>query len=231
MARVRLNPVLEAIRGKVGDLVFKEYNHKDIVTTIQRPGFTNSVSLRQSDNAAQPSNQTVESEHSFECLLPQGTGLSLTDRGTGGGSALVPSSSRSPGSSLLEKLIPVRFTMRDRIDTTLGAAHRDTTREWASKASQMQPVMWTGIAMMTIVAALLGYVGWWTKAALAVVVGAGIIVLAQALPDHGTTILLAGLGMFGLIALLVLYAYHKGQLDKDQNGIPDFLERDRVVPF
>jgi hypothetical protein len=108
--------------------------------------------------------------------------------------------------------------MRDRTDSTIGAAHRD--REWAAKASQMQPVMWTGIAMMTIIAAVLGYFGWWTKAALAVVVGAGMIVLAQTLPEHGTAILLAGLGVFGLIALLVLYANHKGQLDKDRNGIP-----------
>ena len=27
-----------------------------------------------------------------------------------------------------------------------------------------------------------------------------------------------------LAALLILYAYHKGQLDKNHNGIPDFLE-------
>lgn len=34
MAKVRLNPVLEAIRGKVGDLVFKEYKHMDIVSRM-----------------------------------------------------------------------------------------------------------------------------------------------------------------------------------------------------
>jgi hypothetical protein len=76
-------------------------------TTIQRLGFSNSVTLRQSDNPAERSNHTVESEHTVECLLPQGTGLSLTDRGTGGGSALAPSFGyRVPGSSLFERLIP-----------------------------------------------------------------------------------------------------------------------------
>ncbi len=34
MAKVKLNPVLEAIHGRVGDLVFKEYNHHDIVTRL-----------------------------------------------------------------------------------------------------------------------------------------------------------------------------------------------------
>jgi hypothetical protein len=41
-----------------------------------------------------------------------------------------------------------------------------------------------------------------------------MVVLAQTLPDHGTVILLGGLGVFGLVALLALYAYHKGQLDQ-----------------
>ena len=31
--------------------------------------------------------------------------------------------------------------------------------------------------------------------------------------------------MFALAALLILYAYHKGLLDKNNNGIPDFLEK------
>ena len=31
--------------------------------------------------------------------------------------------------------------------------------------------------------------------------------------------------MFALAALLILYSHHKGQLDENHNGIPDFLER------
>ncbi|MFO0734140.1 MAG: hypothetical protein U0361_24885 [Nitrospiraceae bacterium] len=42
---------------------------------------------------------------------------------------------------------------------------------------------------------------WWTKAALAIGVGAGMVVLAQTLPEHGTAILLGGIGVFGAAAL------------------------------
>ena len=84
--------------------------------------------------------------------------------------------------------------------------------------------------MMTVVAGVLLYFGWWTKAGVAIAVGLGMIVLAQTLPDYGTLILFGGLGVFGLVALLILYAYHKGLLDKNNNGIPDFLEKDPKVP-
>jgi hypothetical protein len=58
-----------------------------------------------------------------------------------------------------------------------------------------------------------------------------MIIMAETLPDHGTAILLGGLGLFALAALLILYAYYKGQLDKNNNGIPDFLESHRDAPF
>jgi hypothetical protein len=120
--------------------------------------------------------------------------------------------------------MPVRYVFRDRTETSIGGAQKDTLREWAGKARSMQPVMWTGIVLMTVVAGLLAYFGWWTKAALALGVGLGMIVLAATLPDHGTLILLGGLGVFSAAALLVLYAYSKGQLDRNNNGIPDLLE-------
>jgi hypothetical protein len=126
---------------------------------------------------------------------------------------------------VLDRAVPVRLVAKDRTETSIGGAQKDTVREWASKAANMQPVMWAGIAMMTLVAGVLVYFGWWTKAAVAIGVGVAMVVLAQTLPDHGTVILLGGLGVFGLVALLVLYAYHKGQLDQNHNGIPDFLEK------
>jgi hypothetical protein len=121
--------------------------------------------------------------------------------------------------------MPVRRVVKDRTETSIGAAQKDTLREWAGKAAAVRPVMWAGIAMMTVVAGALAYFGWWTKAGLAVVVGLAMIVLAASLPDHGTLVLLGGVGVFGLAALLVLYAYYKGQLDKNNNGVPDILER------
>jgi hypothetical protein len=138
---------------------------------------------------------------------------------------------RPAASATLSQPMPVKCLMKDRTETSIGGAQRDTAREWASKAANMQPVMWAGIAMMTLVAGVLAYFGWWTKAAVAVVVGLGMIVVAETLPDHGTAVLLGGLGLFALAALLILYAYHKGQLDKNNNGIPDFLESNREVPY
>jgi hypothetical protein len=79
--------------------------------------------------------------------------------------------------------------------------------------------------MMTLVTGALLYFGWWTKAAVALAVGIAMVVLAQALPDHGPVILLDGIAVFGVVSLLVLYAYYNGQLDQNQNGIPDILER------
>ncbi len=78
--------------------------------------------------------------------------------------------------------------------------------------------------MMTVVAGILGYFGWWTKAGLAVAVGVLMVVMAQTLPDHGGLVLGGGIASFALLALLVLYAYHKGKLDQNANGVPDFLE-------
>jgi len=43
--------------------------------------------------------------------------------------------------------------------------------------------------------------------------------------------LFGGLGAFALVALLVLYAYHKGQLNKNQNGVPDLLEPKSSPPL
>ena len=35
--------------------------------------------------------------------------------------------------------------------------------------------------------------------------------------------------IFALLALLILYVYHKGKLDRDGEGIPDFLQNRRPV--
>ena len=214
---------------------------------IVRPGYTNWATLTQPENPNQPSRQAVQSRQTLDYVLPAGTKISL-----GGGPAGQSPTSPKPASfperqakqrpgqqdlaldpvpsadssvALLAQSMPVRFTATDRTETTVGAAQKDTAREWAAKAASLQPVTWAGIAMMTLVAGTLAYFGWWTKAGLALAVGVGMVVLAQALPGHGALILLSGLGLFALAALLVLYAYSKGQLDQNHNGIPDFLER------
>jgi hypothetical protein len=160
---------------------------------------------------------------------PGGRAVGVGRSELGGGN--VPSafshlpSAPAAGTAVLNKPMPVRFLTRDRTETTIGGAQKDTLREWAGKAANLQPVMWAGIAMMTLIAGVLIYFGWWTKAAVAIGVGIAMVVLAQILPDHGGLIVLGGFGVFGLVALLILYAYYKGQLDQNHNGTPDFLEK------
>ena len=191
---------------------------------ISRPGVTNCATLLQSENPKQASRQTVQSEQSLEYLLPAGTAISLP------GSDLAPGGETGTRAfGMLHQPVPVKMVSKDHIETSIGAAQKDTLREWAGKAANMQPVMWAGVVMMTLVAGALLYFGWWTKAALAAAVGLTMIVLAQTLPDHGAAIVLGGLGTFGVVALLILYSYYKGQLDQNHNGIPDVLERNRDV--
>jgi len=214
-------------------------------TSFARPGRTNLAMVSQPENPKEPTRQTVQSQQTMEYVLPPGTTLSLGDpasqpepaagepkqrRSPPGKSASQPgtydpfSAAPSPV-AVLGKPMPVRISASDRTETSIGAAQKDIAREWAARAASLQPVMWAGIVMMTIVAGILIYFGWWTKAALAVVIGGAMIALAQSLPEQGTPILLSGLGLFALAALLVLYAYYKGQLDQNNNGIPDLLER------
>src|SRR5579871_3441094 len=60
--------------------------------------------------------------------------------------------------------------------------------------------MWAGIAMMSLVAGALLYFGWWTKAALSIIVGMSMVGVASALPSHGSLILGGGLAVFALVA-------------------------------
>jgi hypothetical protein len=198
-------------------------------TFLSRPGQTNRASLMQSDNPKEPAHQSVQSEQIVEYVLPAGTAIQVAGgRASDGSDAKLSNqrldSSDPPGNqcgvAILHKAMPVRVVAKDRSETSIGGAQKDTLRDWAGKAANLQPVMWAGIGMMTIVAGALVYFGWWTKAAVAVAVGLGMVVLAETLPDHGTLVLFGGLGVFTLAALLILYAYYKGQLDKNHPADP-----------
>jgi hypothetical protein len=208
-------------------------------TMISRPGQSNAAALAQSENPKEPSSQTVQSEQTVEYILPAGTPLewpsangqlvnrgdsAADSQGRAGRESAGPAGIPAGAPAILNRPIPLRMVTKDRTETRIGGAQKDALGEWAGKAARLQPVLWAGIAMMTLVAGVLIYFGWWTKAAVAMGVGAGMIVLAETLPEHGALILFGGLGVFSLAALLVLYSYYKGQWDQNKNGIPDFLE-------
>jgi hypothetical protein len=118
---------------------------------------------------------------------------------------------------------PLTMTTRDSSQTSIGGSWRDTARELAERVKSIRPVMYFGLAML-LVAGAFAYFGWWTKAGIAAGAGAGAILLAQVLPGHEGMIIAGGGILVVVGALLVLYVYHKGQLDANRNGIPDRLE-------
>ena len=148
-------------------------------TTVHRPGHTNSVTLTQSENPKQPSRQTVQSEQTVEYVLPPGSAIQLATGRPEYGAARVqdgettrrqdrkatkrqdcgtagPWDDWTPGSGtgaqvILQKPMAVRVSAKDRTETSIGGAQKDTAGEWASKVANIQPVMWAGIAMMTLV--------------------------------------------------------------------------------
>ena len=155
---------------------------------IAAPGRTNLATVAQPENPQESSRQTVQSRRTVEYLLPAGTAISLGDA-----QPTLPQTSPSPipaPVAVLHEPVPIRVTANDRTETAIGAAQKDTARELVAKAASLQPVMWAGIAMATVVAGVLAYFGWWTKAALAFAIGTAMIAVASVLPAHGTLILL-----------------------------------------
>jgi hypothetical protein len=106
----------------------------------------------------------------------------------------------------------------------LGAAQKDEARSLAAKFSAMKPVQWVGI-LLCVGSIAAFYFGWPSLGFLAIAVGGGMITVAAVLPGHEMLILgIAGIG-FIVVALALVYAYSKGKLDANHNGIPDFLEK------
>ncbi len=162
--------------------------------------------LTQPENPAQASSQHVERITRSSLPIPAGSTLVVT---TNSGSAAAV----APATLVLAAPTTQTLEVIERTGTTLGAAHRDDSRNLAARFAGLRPVQYTGL-LLILGAGALAYFGWWTKAALAAGAGAGMIALAAAIPGHETLILTGGGAVVVLGSLLVLYAYHKGLLDK-----------------
>lgn len=111
----------------------------------------------------------------------------------------------------------------------LGSAQKDEARSLGARFAAMRPVQWVGIALCVASIAAF-YFGWPSLGLMAIAVGAGMILTAAVVPGHETLILsVGGIGL-GILALVMGYAYHKGKLDANHNGIPDFLEKRDASP-
>ncbi len=106
----------------------------------------------------------------------------------------------------------------EEVATDIGAAQKDVAREIAATARALAPVQYLGMALIAAALAL-AYFGWWLPAAIAGGGGLAMIVLARMLASSwavGAAVLAVAAGI-----LAVLYAYHKGALDK---WLPDSLD-------
>jgi hypothetical protein len=103
-------------------------------------------------------------------------------------------------------------TVSDQAQTKLGAAQKDFARELAVNFAAMRPVLFFGLAMVLVAGALF-YFKWWTKGFIALAIGILSIAIYQIFPTNPWLIVGGGTVIFGIAALLVYYAYHKGRLD------------------
>jgi hypothetical protein len=104
----------------------------------------------------------------------------------------------------------VREYIKRKTQTSLGAAQKDTSREFAAKFANMKPVQWVGIACILGAGAFI-YFQWWTPAIIAGATGIGLIALAHSIVGNERLILVLLIAAAAILA--VFRAYEKGQLD------------------
>lgn len=94
--------------------------------------------------------------------------------------------------------VTVRTT--EKLATKIGAAQKDTAREYAAKLSSLKSVVWVGIALFVFGAASFVYpplkaiVGSATTSAVAVVAGIALIALPSLIVGHELLIMCIGVG-------------------------------------
>lgn len=167
--------------------------------------------MRQPENPKDAATQRTEAAKQEERSFPPGATVRETETKAANGQTnvitrefIVPTNAPAA--------IVIKSTVSDKSQTAIGGSFADAARELAERVKSVRPVMYFGILMLAAAAAL-AYFQWWTKAAIAAGIGIGSIILAQVLPGHEGIIMLAALAVFALLALLVLYVYHKGKLD------------------
>ena len=111
--------------------------------TIQHPAGAIQQSLSQGDNPSQSSRQEQETVRVRTYTLPSGARIE--------DSLVSPQTSRPPLTNLQALVLsaPMPVTEREEIraKTELGAAQKDTAREFGAKLSSLRGITWVGVAM------------------------------------------------------------------------------------
>ncbi len=110
----------------------------------------------------------------------------------------------------------------EEVKTDIGAAQKDVSREIASMARALAPVQYVGMALILAALALL-YFGWYLPAAISGGGGVAMIVFARVLTSSSATVAALLAVVAGVLG--VVYAYHKGMLDR---WLPDNLDKNNA---
>jgi hypothetical protein len=166
----------------------------------------NAITLEQGENPQQPTTQITEEEIQRDFGIFAGA-ESFTNYFQKADAA---------------KRQQVREYIKRKTQTSLGAAQKDNSREWAAKFANMKPVQIVGL-LCVLVAGAFVYFKWFTPALIAGGTGIGLITFAHAVVGNERVILILLCASAAILA--VFRSYEKGQLD---HLLPQFLDKNKT---
>jgi hypothetical protein len=178
--------------------------------TVHAPGGAIQQSLNQGDNPAQSSRQEQETVRIRTYTLPSGARIE--------DSWLPPKTTVAPFTNfqalVLTAPMPVTEREETRAKTELGAAQKDTAREFRAKLSSLRGITWVGVAMFLLGLASLAWpplkviVGSVTTSAAILLGGLALMILPTLVVGNELLIL----GTVTLVVAAWFLAHRHGQL-------------------
>jgi hypothetical protein len=191
--------------------------------SIGKPAIIEST---QSENPQTPTTQDYEKTRETSLDLPAGSVIQEV-------AAVAPGETNAARTSIVLAQASRQVVKEaERTRSSIGAAQKDTAREVAARFKAAAPLLFIGIVCLLGAGAFI-YFKWPTPGIIAGITGIVLISLYFMLPSiTPMTWLFIALGVLasGVVVLLVFYSHNKGELDKNKNGIPDFLERSPKPP-
>lgn len=186
------------------------------------------------ENPQTPSTTTVEKTTLREYLAPSPGDHAAADTAhpptalTGALTASVHSTSHPINSPAAPVLL--RETVQERAATTTGIAQRDTTRELATRLTNLRGVLWVGVALL-VGGPLIGWkLGWFTNGCIAGAVGLLLIILSVVIPGHEAWFGLAGLLLIPVVGFVYYRAHYDASLTTPASPSASTPPSGRSVP-
>jgi hypothetical protein len=173
----------------------------------------------QSDNPAQTSRQDQETVRTKSYTVPAGSRLMETRVAADAGGALITNSS----SLLISGPMAVTEHEETRASSELGAAQKDTAREFSAKLASLKGIVWVGVIVFLFGIATMFYpplkliVGSVTTSAAITVGGLALIVLPTVIVGNELLIMGGVAAAVGLWFLAHRHGQLRGQVDASKN--------------